>query len=249
MTILQNKTALITGGGRRLGAGIARELHARGMNILLHYNYSVAAATELRDELCAARPDSARLHCADLTAPEAAENLAAAAVQTFGRLDALINNAAVFFPTPIGEATRADWRKLTDANLAAPFFLSQACAPHLKTTRGAIVNITDLYAHQPRPQYSVYCITKAGLQMLTLALAAELAPEIRVHAVAPGAILWAEHDTDARAQQEIIARTPLRRLGEVAEVARAVKFLLTDAEFSTGQTLHIDGGRGLRTPR
>lgn len=245
MTILQNKIALISGGARRVGAAVARELHACGMNLFIHYQNSETAAQELQAELCAARAESVSIYKGDLTSPDSPKNIIAACVKKFGAVDALINNAAAFYKTPFGEVNLKDWHKLINTNLTAPFFLSQECAPFLKKTKGAIINITDLYAHKPRRDFAAYCISKSALQAMTTVLAAELAPQVRVHSVAPGAILWAEGDTDKATQKQIVAATPLKSHGDIRHIAAAVKYLLADAEFSTAQVLHIDGGRML----
>jgi len=243
MTNLQDKVALITGGSRRIGAATARHLHDAGMQLVIHYRQSADAAEELRAELCARRPDSVVLIRGDLQEVAKVKNLVRQCVGEFGRLDALINNASLFRPTPLEDSGESQWRAIVDTNLKAPFFLSQAAAPHLAKTRGGIVNITDIYAHRPLPGHAVYCASKAGLWSLTKSLAHELGPEVRVNAVAPGAILWPENDTDELAHQRLLSRTPLRRKGDAADIARAVKFLLTDADYITGQVIAVDGGR------
>ncbi len=245
MTNLQDKVALITGGSRRIGAGIVRVLHQGGMNLVLHYRHSATAAEALRAELCEQRPDSVLLIRGDLTKIAKVKSLVRQCAAEFGRLDALINNASVFFPTPLRLADETQWQNAMDTNLKAPFFLSQAAAPHLKKTGGAIINITDLYADRPLAGHAIYCATKAGLWSLTKSLALELAPQVRVNAIAPGAILWPENDTDELAHQRLVSRTPLKRTGKARDLANAVKFLLTDADFITGQMIHVDGGRGV----
>ncbi len=243
MTDLQDKVALITGGSRRIGASTAHMLHGCGMKLVIHYRRSADEAESLRAELCERRPDSVMLIRGDLTEVAKIKNLVRQCAGKFGRLDALINNASVFFPTPIRIGSEEQWQQIMDTNLKAPFFLSQAAAPYLKKTHGAIVNITDIYLHRPRPEHAIYCASKAGLWSLTKSLAIELAPEIRVNAIAPGAILWPEHDTDELAHQRLVSRTPLRRTGTATDIAHAVKFLLNDAEFVTGQMINVDGGR------
>lgn len=243
MTSLQDKVALITGGSRRIGASTARTLHECGMKLVIHYRRSADEAEALRAELCDKRPDSVMLIRGDLTEVAKVKNLVRQCAGELGRLDALINNASVFFPTPIRSGSEDQWQLIMETNLKAPFFLSQAAAPYLKKTRGAIVNITDIYAHRPLPEHAIYCASKAGLWSLTKSLASELAPEIRVNAVAPGAIMWPENDTDELSHQRLVSRTPLRRIGDADDIARAVKFLLTDAGFITGQIINVDGGR------
>lgn len=235
---------LVTGAARRIGAAIARHLHAQGYAIALHYRDSEAEATALRDALEAARPGSTLLLQADLARPDAAETLVDRTIERFGRLHGLVNNASAFFPTPFGETTPAQWQSLFDANTRAPFFLAQAAAPHLRASHGAIVNITDIHGERPLRAHAAYCMSKAALVMMTKALALELAPDVRVNAVAPGAILWPEHETaDAARQAAIIAKTPLARTGTPGDIAEAVHWLLSSARFTTGEVLHVDGGR------
>ncbi len=243
MTSLQDKVALITGGSRRIGAHTARMLHHWGMKVVIHYRRSAAQAESLRAELCDQRPGSVLLIRGDLTELAKARNLVRQCAAEFGRLDALINNASAFFPTPLHAADEEQWQLIMDTNLKAPFFLSQAAAPHLKKTHGAIVNITDIYAERPLPQHALYCASKAGLWSLTRSLAQELGPQVRVNAVAPGAILWPENDTDELARQRLVSRTPLKRAGNADDIASAVRFLLADADFVTGQVITVDGGR------
>ncbi len=226
---------------------IARTLHQGGANVLLHYRAAAAEATLLAAELNAARPGSAGCLQADLRDTGALPGLVEAAIARFGRLDALVNNASSFFPTPIGSIDEAAWDDLIGSNFKGPLFLSQAAAPHLRVRCGAIVNITDIHAEWPLKNYPLYCAAKAGLLGLTRALALELAPEIRVNAVAPGPIAWPENDAfDAGARAEIISRTLLARIGEPADIARTVRFLLFDAPFVTGQVINVDGGRSTR---
>ncbi len=238
---------LVTGAAKRVGAEIARTLHGAGARLVLHYRASLAAATALAAELNGHRADSAICLQADLRQSQAAMQLVAEAVAHFGRLDGLVNNASSFFPTPLGSIDEAAWEELIGSNLKGPLFLSQAAAPQLRANGGAIVNITDIHAELPLKNYPLYCAAKAGLLGLTRALALELAPEVRVNAVAPGPIAWPENDAfDAQARADIIGRTPLQRTGEPADIARSVRFLLFDSPFVTGQVLNVDGGRSLR---
>ncbi|PNS08929.1 pteridine reductase [Solilutibacter silvestris] len=235
---------LVTGAARRIGAAIARHLHAQGYAIALHYRDSENDAIALRDTLEATRPGSTLLLQADLAQHDAAESLVARTVEHFGRLDGLVNNASTFFPTPIGSATQGQWSTLFDANARAPFFLAQAAAPHLRARQGSIVNITDIYGERPLRDHSAYCMCKAALLMMTRSLALELAPDVRVNAVAPGAILWPEHEVvDGARQAAIVARTPLARTGTPEDIAEAVYWLLASARFTTGEVVHVDGGR------
>lgn len=237
--------ALITGAARRIGAAIARRLHADGYDLALHYRNSTTDMQALVAELEIARAGSARALQADLAEFDRLPELVAKTIGRFGRLDALVNNASAFHPTPFGETTPRQWDELFASNARAPFFLAQAAAPHLRAARGAIVNLVDLYAERPLPRHSVYCMAKASLAMMTKSLAVELAPEVRVNAVAPGAILWPEGDDDAQRQQAVVARTPLARTGSAEEIADAVSWLLNGASYTTGQVIRVDGGRGL----
>ena len=240
---LHDKVALITGGGRRVGAAICRRLHAAGALLMLHYRTSAGEARLLQAELNGKRANSVALIQADLLDVSKLSSLVEQTTQTFGRLDALVN-ASTFYPTAIGEITPAGWSDLIGTNLQAPLFLSQAAAPALRRTSGAIVNITDIHAERPLKSYVVYTVAKAGLVGLTRSLARELAPDVRVNAVAPGPILWPEDESfDELSRQRIISHTPLKREGTPDDIARAVLFLLADAPYVTGETIHVDGGR------
>jgi pteridine reductase len=241
---VQGKVVLITGGAKRVGAAICRRLHGAGANLMLHYRASAGEARLLQAELNHQRKDSVALIQADLLDLGKVPSLIDQTVQSFGRLDALINNAASFYPTPIGEITPEDWENLIGADLRAPLFIAQAAAPALKKSLGAIVNITDIHAERPLKNYVLYSIAKAGLVGLTRSLARELAPEIRVNAVAPGPILWPDDDAfDELSRQRIISHTPLKREGTPEDIAKAVHFLLTEATYVTGETINVDGGR------
>jgi len=241
---LDGRVALITGGAHRLGAAIARTLHAEGMQIVVHYQSSEAAAHALQAELHAIRPESVMLVRGDLShGDKLARNLIFETVESFDRLDVLVNNAARFYETPMGGVTEQQWDDLFNTNLKAPFFLAQAAAPHLKKGGGSIVNIADVYGMRPLPGFPVYSMTKAGIVMLTKALARELSPEVRVNGVAPGAILWPERGLDEMSKQRIISRTLLKRGGEPEDIARAVLYLVRDATYTTGEVLTVDGGR------
>jgi pteridine reductase len=242
---LQGKVALITGAARRIGAVIARMLHGHGMNVVLHYRTSGADARALCDGLNAIRPGSAALLAADLGGIDDFDTPIAEAAGHWGRLDALVNNASSFYPTPVGTITRTQWHDLIDSNLRAPLFLSQASAGPLAERQGCIVSITDIHAEWPLKGYTVYSIAKAGLVMMTRSLARELGPNVRVNAVAPGAILWPEDDIGAAQQAKILARTALKRQGDPGDIARAVLFLVRDAPYVTGQVIAVDGGRSL----
>ena len=235
--------ALVTGSARRIGAAIVRSLHAAGYDLALHCHQSRAQADALGAELESVRPGSTFVQQADLAEFDRLPELVAHTIGRFGRLDALVNNASGFTPTPVGTATPAQWDTLFASNARAPFFLAQAAAPHLAATRGAIVNLADIYGERPLRGHTIYCMAKAALIMMTKSLALELGPDVRVNAVSPGAILWPEAGGDATKQKAMLARTPLGRTGTPEEVAEAVRWLLQDAHYSTGQVLHMDGGR------
>lgn len=241
---MDGKTVLVTGAAKRVGRAIAEELHRAGANVAIHYRTAQAAATAMADEFNASRPNSALCLHADLGDLAALTALIDATVAHFGRLDALINNASSFFATPLGKIGIADWDDLVGSNLKAPLFLTQAAAPHLKAAQGAVVNITDIHAERPLAGYPLYCAAKAGLLGLTRALAIELAPLVRVNAVAPGAILWPDDGAfDQEARQRVVDHTLLQRTGSPQDIARTVRFLLADAAYVTGQVINVDGGR------
>lgn len=241
-TALADRVALVTGGSRRIGAAIVRLLHAKGMTIALHYSTSSPDATRLSHELNSQRPGSASLFQANLLETERIPGLIDAVLAACGRLDAVVNNASTFYPTPVGSVTEQDWQGLMGINLKAALFIAQAATPHLKASRGSIVNITDVYARRPLKDHPVYCMAKAGLDMLTKSLARDLGPEIRVNAVAPGSILWPERDLSESAKHRIISRTALKRRGDPTDIAQAVLYLLRDAGYTTGATIAVDGG-------
>lgn len=236
---------LVTGAARRIGAAIARELHGRGARVLIHYHHAAEAARTLADELNAQRADSADCHGADLREPDQIETLAAVARRRWGRLDGLAYNASSFYPTPVGATTAAQWEDLMGTNLRAPYFLTQALTPALRASRGAVVNLVDIHAERPLKDHPVYSAAKAGLAMMTRALARELAPDVRVNAVAPGAILWPERPMSTQARERIVERVALKRPGTPEDIARTVAFLLFEAPYITGQVLAVDGGRSL----
>ena len=244
---LTDRVVLITGGAHRIGAQIARTLHAEGARLVLHYRVSRDAAHALQEELNRERPDSVVLVRADLLDQAALPAVVADALATWGRLDVLINNASSFYATPIGSVTETEWNDLMGTNIKAPFFLSQAAAPHLKESRGCIVNIVDIHAERPLKRFPVYSMAKAGLVMMTKALACELGPEVRVNAIAPGAILWPEQEMDEVTQQRIVSRTFLKRQGSPHNIASAALFLIRDADYSSGQVITVDGGRSLNS--
>jgi pteridine reductase len=242
---LKGKTALVTGAARRVGATIARALHAAGANVVLHYRSSAEDAAALAQELNGVRAESVALAECDLLEVARLPELAKAAQAAFGGLDVLVNNASTFFPTPIGDITGIDWDDLIGTNLKAPLFLAQAAAPLLHEARGLIVNLADIHGIKPLRRYPVYSIAKAGLIMLTKSLARELGPHVRVNAVAPGPVMWPEDGLDTLLQDKIIDRTALKRAGSAEDVARACLFFATEAPYVTGQVLAVDGGRSI----
>ncbi|MEA3191700.1 MAG: pteridine reductase [Betaproteobacteria bacterium] len=242
---LTGKTGLVTGGARRVGAAITRRLHAAGANLLIHYRDSDADANKLAAELNAMRPKSASTVKAELLAPIAPRALVSAALESFGRLDLLVNNASSFFPVALGAIEPSHWEELVGSNLRAPLFIAQEAAAELAKNEGAIVNIVDIHAERPLKGYPVYSIAKAGLAALTRSLALELAPRVRVNGVAPGAIAWPEDGQFGPAERErVVATTPLARTGTPEDIAQAVHFLAC-APYVTGQILAVDGGRSI----
>jgi pteridine reductase len=242
---LAGKSVLVTGGARRVGAAIARRLHAAGASVLIHYRDSDSDAARLESELNSARPKSAAKVRAELLAPVAPRALIGAALDSFGRLDLLVNNASSFFPVEVGAMEASHWEELIGSNLRAPLFIAQQAAAELSKNEGSIVNIVDIHAERPLKGYALYSIAKAGLAALTRALALELAPRVRVNGVAPGAIAWPEDGQFPDAERaRILATTPLGRTGSPDDVARAVHFLAT-APYVTGQIIAVDGGRSI----
>ncbi|HET8730972.1 MAG TPA: pteridine reductase [Moraxellaceae bacterium] len=244
--VTDDKVVLLTGAARRLGAATATELHQRGWRILLHCRHARDEADALAAALNAQRAESCRVLVADLARDDEITRLAAEASAVWGQVDALINNASSFYPTPVGTATPAQWDDLFSSNARAPFFLAQALRPTLRQQRGAIVNMVDIHASRPLKDHTLYCMAKAANHMLVESLARELAPEIRVNGVAPGAILWPSSGMpDAEAQARSLASIPLGRMGSPLDIARTIAFLLCDAPYITGQIIAVDGGRSL----
>lgn len=241
------KVVLITGGAKRVGAAITRELHRQGANILLHYHTSAKEALALQTELNQVRAGSVVVAQANLLDLAALAPLVDTALQHFGRLDTLVNNASSYYPTQLGQIDATQWEELMGSNLKAPLFLSQAAADALRASQGCIVNITDMHIERPKKHYIVYSAAKAGLVSLTKSLAQELAPHVRVNAVAPGPVLWPDdnQEFDEGYRQQVVNQTLLKRTGEPADIAKAVKFLIDDAPFITGHVLAVDGGRNL----
>lgn len=239
------KTALITGSAKRIGATTARLLHEAEYNVIIHCRLSQLAANELAEELNALRADSAKVIQGDLNDETIYNHLIQQAYQCWGRLDVLINNASSFYPTPVGSITLDDWNNLINSNMKAPLFLAQAAAPYLKQTQGNIINMIDIHGQRPMKDHPVYCAAKAGLGMLTMSLAKELGPDVRVNGVAPGAILWPENDMPEHTKNLILERTTLKKPGEPLDIARTILFLVRDANYITGQIIAVDGGRSI----
>lgn len=243
--VLAGKTALITGAARRVGATIARVLHGAGANAVLHYRSSAQDAAQLAAELNGVREGSVKLIEADLLDVRCYPALVREAVAAFGALDILVNNASTFYPTPVGDITEPDWDDLIGTNLKAPLFLAQAAASALHERAGLILNLADIHGMRPLRRYPVYSLAKAGVIMLTLSLARELGPHVRVNAVAPGPVMWPEDGVDAALQTKITQRTALKRAGSAVDVARACLFFAAEAPYVTGQILAVDGGRSI----
>lgn len=241
----ERPVALITGAGKRVGAVTARTLHAAGYDLALHYRHSAADAELLAASLERQRSGSTFTVQAELADLDALPVMVQRVVDRFGRLDALVNNASAFYPTPVGTATPAQWNELFASNAQAPFFIAQAATPALREARGAIVNMVDIYAERPLANHSLYCMAKAALEAMTRSLALDLGPDVRVNGVAPGAVMWPSDGKPYDDQQAMLARTPLRRAGSPEDVAGAVLWLLRDAPFVTGQIIRVDGGRTL----
>jgi len=243
----KDKVILITGGAKRVGATMCRELHKQGARLMIHYNNSMSEARALQAELNLLRPNSVAIIQGDLLNLNVLPTLVSETVHQFGKLDVLINNASTYYPTDLGQINEENWQDLIGSNLKAPVFLAQAAAIELRKNSGCIINITDMHIERPKKGYIVYSVAKAGLVTLTKSLAHELSPEVRVNAVAPGPVQWPESNPqfDEVYRQRVINQTLLKRVGEAEDVAKAVKFLIYDAPFITGHILAVDGGRSL----
>lgn len=239
---MTTKVALITGAAKRIGAATARALHGHGYNVVIHYNTSEREANQLVAELNDTRANSAYCFAANLASSEQIPDIVQAAITKFGRLDVLINNASSFYPTPISTMTRAQSNDLIATNMTAPLFLSQACVPYLKESGGVIINMCDIHAKRPLKSHTIYCMAKAGLAMMTLSLANELAPQIRVNGIAPGAIIWPNSGISDQDINQIVNEIPLARKGEASDITAAICYLV-DAPYVNGQILSVDGGR------
>jgi pteridine reductase len=243
---LAGKVALITGAAHRIGARIARSLHAQGMDLILHYRSSEAAARTLQANLEASRPDSVLPLQADLKRSIAYAGMIERVRAFRGRLDVLVNNASSFYPTPLGDVSEEQWEDLIGSNLKGPFFLTREAAPLLRSGGGCVINLVDIHALRPLKDHPVYSIAKAGNAMMVKALARELGPRVRVNGVAPGAILWPERGASDDEKDEALSRTALKRTGSPEDIARTILFLIRDADYITGQIIAVDGGRSLQ---
>lgn len=239
-----NKTVLITGAAKRIGASIAQHLHEAGMNIIIHYNTSEKEALELVGKLNNIRAGSVIAIQANLEKKESYKMLFNTALELNGNIDVLINNASAFYPTPLDSLNNEQWNEMFNTNLKAPLFLSQLAAKSLRKNKGCIINIADIHANKPLANHSIYSVSKAGLIMLTQSLAKELAPDIRVNAISPGAITWPE-EMNNEMKKAILDHTALKKIGTMKDISKAVLFLINDANYITGQVINIDGGRTL----
>jgi pteridine reductase len=251
---LAGKTALVTGAANRIGAQVARTLHQNGANLIIHHRHlmqnvygnashaSSLNAKALEAEFNSLRPGSSIRYQAELSDISDVESLAQKSSQAFGQLDILVNNASSFYSTPLGSITEQNWTELLGSNLKAPLFLSQACYPALKEAKGCIINLLDIYATSPLKGHSLYCCAKAANQMLVKSLASDMAPEIRVNGIAPGAILWPSANQTTDEQQAILDKIPLQKMGDLENITQTVLFLINN-DYITGEVITIDGGR------
>jgi pteridine reductase len=245
MTDEYKKWALVTGGGKRIGATIAETLHNKGFNVAIHYNSSCDAADQLCAQLNAKKQDSSIAIGADLTNQDSLENLIPSLIEKTKRLDVLINNASTFYPTPIEKITLEDWENLLGTNLKAPLFLSKYAAKYLKQSQGIIINIIDIHSKKPLKEHPIYSSAKSGLAMLTRSLASDLAPDIRVNGISPGLILWPENSPSEQAKNNILQQIPLKKIGNSEDIANCALFLIEDAPYITGEIIAVDGGRSM----
>jgi pteridine reductase len=244
---MQGKVVLVTGGAKRVGAAICRRLHAAGAQLAVHYHSSEQEALDLQKELNKLRPKSATVFQADLLDLHALPQLIHKVIKKFGQLDALVNNASSFYATPLADIDEQQWHDLLGTNLKAPLFLAQAASAELRRRHGCIVNIADIHAERPMHGHLLYSVAKAGLVALTKGLAQEMAPQVRVNAIAPGVIIWPKNADwmDEEQRRKIVAHTLLKREGEPEDIAKAVQFLIADAPYITGQVIAVDGGRSV----
>jgi pteridine reductase len=242
--LMNAKVMLVTGGAKRIGAATVQYFHQLGWNIVLHYQQSEQQAIALSNELNAGRADSVKLVQGSLSSIKDTEVVAQKAIEAFGKLDALINNASAFYPTPIGTISENDWFNLVGSNMQAPLFLAQYCHATLQQNKGVIINMVDIHASHPLRSHTLYCMAKSALVTMTKSLAQELAPQVRVNGVAPGAILWPENPLAEEDKANILKQIPLQKLGSMLDIAHAIEFLI-NASYVTGQIIAIDGGRSI----
>lgn len=240
---LNGKVALITGGAKRIGACITETLHGAGMTVVIHYRSSAETAKQLQHKLLQIRPNSVLLIQADLNNLTSSASLIRDTISLAGRLDTLVNNASTFYPTPLDTASEQQWEQLINTNLKAPFFITQAAAPHLTKTQGNVINIVDIYSDRPLIDHPIYCATKAGLASLTKSFAQSLGPDVRVNGISPGAILWPESQSSEDAQNKILSEIPLETTGTPEDIAAVALFLIHGAQYINGQIINVDGGR------
>ena len=245
MTDEYKKWALVTGGGKRIGATIAETLHNEGFNLAIHYNSSSDAAEQLCAQLNAKKQDSSIAIGADLLDQSSLENLIPSLIEKTKRLDVLVNNASTFYPTPIEKIALEDWDNLFGTNLKAPLFLSKYAAKYLQQSRGTIINIIDIHSKKPLKDHPIYGSAKSGLAMLTRSLASDLAPDVRVNGISPGLILWPENNPSDQVKNNILQKIPLKKIGTSEDIANCVLFLIKDAPYMTGEIIAVDGGRSM----
>ncbi len=236
------KTALITGGAVRIGAQIVKTLHENNYRVLVHYHQSKKNAQILCNELNTKISNSAEMVCTDLKSLSNIEKLSS----KIESIDLLINNASVFYPTPLPKTKHEDWDNLINVNLKAPYFLATQLSNKLCSRNGSIINIVDIHSERPLRNHPIYSISKAGLKMLTLSLAKELAPNVRVNGISPGSIIWPQTKGSISDNQKkiMLDRVALKRQGKPKDIAEAVLFLV-ESDYITGQIINIDGGRTL----
>ncbi len=241
---MSNKVSFITGSAKRIGAYNAKFIHRLGYDVVIHCQHSRLEGEALCKSLNELRPQSARLVQGDLSDMKQIARIGQQAIDAFGRLDILINNASTFYPTPVGNITQQDWQSLVGSNMQGPLFLSQYCHQELAKNQGVIINMVDIHASKPLKQHTLYCMAKSALVTMTQSLALELAPNVRVNGIAPGAILWPEQDMSEQDKQQILRHIPANKLGRVEDIAQCLEFLIS-APYVSGQIIAVDGGRSI----
>ncbi|MBD3584882.1 pteridine reductase [Salinimonas sp. HHU 13199] len=241
---MTTSVALVTGGAKRIGAHLVKTLHQHGWRVIIHYHQSDDTAKTLCQALNEVRPDSAATVQGDLCNLTEISHIAAQARHAFGQIDLLVNNASSFYPTPVGQIDKTNWDALMGSNVQGPVFLIQALSDELQQQNGSVINLIDMHIDRPLPRHTVYCAAKSALASVTRSLAGELAPSVRVNGIAPGAILWPERELSDAEKQALLASIPLKELGNPADIAHAMLYLV-DASYVTGQILYVDGGRSI----